>query len=136
MTIRSETRKIERTSAEKARLKAIRAAYQKSKPTLEQLAAQGAEIVPLGTYLAVQRLLADMRRMRQERKMTLEQVAEKAGMDKATLSRLETGKQPNPTVNSLFRVASALGKTIGLRLEGEGPKGRSKRVRKLPASSK
>src|SRR5262245_20161815 len=132
MTIRSETRKIERSAAEKARLKAIRAAYQKTKPTLEELAAQGAEIVPLGTYLAVQQLLADLRRTRQVRKLTLEQVAEKAGMDKATLSRLETGKQPNPTVDSLFRVASALGKTISLRLEGARVNGRSRRTRKAP----
>ncbi|HJZ93837.1 MAG TPA: helix-turn-helix transcriptional regulator [Gemmataceae bacterium] len=133
MTIRSETRKIERSPAEKARLKAIRAAYQKTKPTLQELAAQGAEVVPLGTYLAVQQLLTDLRRTRRERKLTLEQVAEKAGMDKATLSRLETGKQPNPTVDSLFRVASALGKTISMRLEGTGLDGRSKRARKAPA---
>jgi len=132
MSIRSETRKIERSPAEKARLKAIRAAYQKSKPSLEELAAQGAEIIPLGTYLAVQQLLADIRRTRQERKLTLEEVAEKAGMDKASLSRLETGKQPNPTVDSLFRVASALGKTISLRLEGGGRNGRSRRPRKVP----
>jgi DNA-binding XRE family transcriptional regulator len=132
MTIRSETRRIDRSAAEKARLKAFRATYQKTKPTLEELAAQGAEIVPLGTYLAVQQLLAELRRTRQERKLTLEQVAERAGMDKATLSRLETGKQPNPTVDSLFRVASALGKTISLRLEGAAPNGGRKRSRKVP----
>src|SRR5262245_64105163 len=135
MTIRSETRKIERTAAETARLRAIRAAYQKSKPTLDQLVAEGAEIVPLGSYLAVQQLLADMRRIRHEQKLTLEQVAERSGMDKAMLSRLETGKQANPTIDSLFRVASALGKTIGLRLENGDPKGRSRRTRKVPTSS-
>jgi len=135
MTIRSETRKIERTAAEKARLKAIRAAYQKSRPTLEQLAAEGAEIVQLGTRLAVQQILADMRRIRHEQKLTLEQLAERAGMDKAMLSRFETGKQANPTVDSLFRVASALGKAIGLRLENGVPKGRSRRTRKAPTPS-
>jgi hypothetical protein len=35
------------------------------------------------------------------------------------------------TVDSLFRVATALGKTIGLRLEGTKPKGR--RATKTPA---
>ena len=124
MKIRSETRKIERSAADKARLKAIRARFQRDKPSLDELAAQGATVVPLGTYLAVQQLLAELRQVRQQQQLTLEQVAERAGMDKAALSRLETGKQPNPTVDSLFRVATALGKTIGLRLESPRPKGR------------
>lgn len=131
MTIRSETRKIERTAADRARLKAIRESIQKAKPTLADLAAKGEVIVPLGSYLAVRQFLAELRQARQEKKLTLEQVAAKAGMDKAVLSRLETGKQPNPTVDSLFRVAAALGKTVGLRLEdGAGP---PRRARKAPA---
>jgi DNA-binding XRE family transcriptional regulator len=129
MTIQSETRTVERSAADKARLKAIRAKFQRDKPSLDELASQGATVVPLGTYLAVQQLLAELRQVRQEQQLTLEQVAERAGMDKAALSRLETGKQPNPTVESLFRVATALGKTIGLRLESPGPK-RRRRSRK------
>ena len=124
MKIRSESRKIERSATEKARLKAIRAKYQREKPSLADLTARGATVVPLGTYLAVQKLLAELRAARQREGLTLEQVAERAGMDKASLSRLETGKQANPTVDSLFRVAIALGKTIGLRLESAPPKGR------------
>jgi len=122
MTMRSETRKIERSPADKARLKALRAKYQREKPGLDDLTARGATVVPLGTYLAVQKLLAELRQARLKEGLTLEQVAALAGMDKAALSRLETGKQPNPTVDSLFRVATALGKTIELRLER--PKGR------------
>jgi DNA-binding Xre family transcriptional regulator len=122
MRIRSETRKIERTAAEKERLRALRAEYQKTKPTLEDLKARGAVVVPLGTYLAVQQLVADLRHQRQLQKLTLEQVAARAGMDKAALSRLETGKQPNPTVDSLLRIATALGMTIDFRLSANGAK--------------
>lgn len=133
MTIRSETRKIERTPADRARLKAIRDSIQKSKPSLDELAAKGAVIVPLGTYLAVQRLLADFRSARREQNLTLEQVAKRAGMDTAALSRLETGKQPNPTVDSLFRVASALGKSINLRLGPGAETKKPRRAKRAPA---
>ncbi|MBO0700566.1 MAG: hypothetical protein J2P46_19370 [Zavarzinella sp.] len=65
MKIRSETRKIERSAAEKERLRVLRAKYQREKPGLDELAARGATVVPLGTYLAVQKLLAELRRARQ-----------------------------------------------------------------------
>ena len=130
MTIRTETRKNERTAADRARLKAIRDSIQKTKPNLDALRAKGETIVPLGTYLAVQELLADFRSCRRKQKLTLEQVAKKAGMDVAALSRLETGKQPNPTVDSLFRVAFALGRTIDFRFgRADSPKKTQRRKR-------
>jgi transcriptional regulator with XRE-family HTH domain len=35
-------------------------------------------------------------------------------MDQATLSRLENGRQPNPTVDTLWRYASAVGRQLVL----------------------
>lgn len=101
MKIRSETRKIERSAAEKARLRAIRAKYQREKPSLGELAARGATVVPLGTYLAFQRLLAELREARQKEGLTLEQVAERAGIPALGMlaarihSRSRGGKTPS-----------------------------------------
>ena len=53
--------------------------------------------------------LAALRRERQARGLSLDQVAARSGMDKAALSRLEGGSQPNPTVATLTRYAAAIG---------------------------
>jgi transcriptional regulator with XRE-family HTH domain len=37
-------------------------------------------------------------------------VAERSGLDRAVVSRLENGKQDNPTVATLMRYAAAVGK--------------------------
>ena len=44
-------------------------------------------------------------------------VENRTGIDKATLSRLETGKQTNPTVDTLVRYAAAVGKQLVLTLQ-------------------
>ena len=41
-------------------------------------------------------------------------VSKITGMDQATLSRLENGRQPNPTVDTLWRYASAVGRQLVL----------------------
>ena len=43
-------------------------------------------------------------------------IAERAKIDKAALSRLESGQQLNPTVNILTRYAQAIGKCLTLGL--------------------
>ena len=39
-------------------------------------------------------------------------LAERTGIDRAALSRLENGAQDNPTINTLQRYAFALGKQV------------------------
>ena len=48
--------------------------------------------------------------------MSLSDVAERSGIDRATLSKLETGKVPNPTVNTLRGLARALNKRLSWSL--------------------
>jgi DNA-binding phage protein len=61
--------------------------------------------------------IIDLRREREARGLSLAEVAERSGIDKAALSRLENGQQSNPTVNTLTRYARALGKRLALTLE-------------------
>ena len=46
--------------------------------------------------------------------MTLAAVSKRTGMDQATLSRLENGRQPNPTVDTLWRYAGPVGRRLVL----------------------
>jgi DNA-binding XRE family transcriptional regulator len=56
-----------------------------------------------------------MRALKAERErqgLSLADMKERTGIDRAALSRLESGQHPNPTIATLMRYAQALGKTI------------------------
>jgi predicted transcriptional regulator len=112
--MKSETRKIERTPEDRARLRAIRERFQREKPSLRKLVEGGdaPAPMPLGTFLNIQVLLARLKKEREAAGLSLTDVAERTGMDRAAISRLENGHQANPTVETILRYAAALGKTI------------------------
>lgn len=64
--------------------------------------------------------LAALRRERERQGLSLSDVAERTGMDRATISRLETGKVINPTVGTLRTYAGALGRSVVYRIEPRG----------------
>ena len=64
--------------------------------------------VPLEAYQILQEAIVFLKKKRVEGHLSLDAVAEASGIDKAYLSRLENGKVINPTVDSLFRYASAI----------------------------
>jgi ribosome-binding protein aMBF1 (putative translation factor) len=68
-------------------------------------------------------LVASIRREREALGLSPEQLAERAGLEVATLHRLESGQSFNPTIATLFRLAAALGKhlTVGLDATSAGP---------------
>ena len=57
-----------------------------------------------------------LRDERLARGISLEELAMRSRLDKAALSRLEAGKQTNPTVTTLMRYARALGMRLALSL--------------------
>jgi transcriptional regulator with XRE-family HTH domain len=59
------------------------------------------------------RILGVLKQARQDRGLSLSEIGRRSGIDLAALSRLEGGKNPNPTFETLSRYAEAL----GLRLE-------------------
>lgn len=61
-------------------------------------------------------LIATLRDARLTRGMSLDQLAAKSKLDKAALSRLEAGKQSNPTIATLLRYARALDMPLTLSL--------------------
>jgi ribosome-binding protein aMBF1 (putative translation factor) len=113
-----EHRKIERTPEQMAELKAVRERFQREKPTRKQLEASGeyGPGMPTVTYFAILGFLKQMRELREAAGLSLADMADRTGMDKAFVSRLETG-QGNPTVDTLARYAAALGKRVVFGIE-------------------
>ena len=102
------------TAADRARHQAIREKF-KDRPTIEELEARGelsGEPMKTGAYFAVRVLLHELKQARIAAGLTLATVADRCGIDEATLSRLENGKQRNPTLDTLWRYADGLGRRL------------------------
>ena len=103
-----------KTAEERVRERALREKLQKEKPSLEDLVRDGAcdpdAVMTMGMYFDVQRALQALKRERERSGLSIGDVAERSGLDRAVVSRLENGKQDNPTVATLMRYAAAVGK--------------------------
>ncbi|HEY4759083.1 MAG TPA: helix-turn-helix transcriptional regulator [Thermoguttaceae bacterium] len=108
-------RKINRTPDEQRQLARIRKNFQRERPGLEDLLASGdaAEAVSQGEYLDLRVMLATLKKYRKSQELSLTDVAKRCGMDRAAISRLENGVYVNPTVDTLYRYAQAIGADIG-----------------------
>ena len=77
----------------------------------------------LGDHMDFAVFLASARKEREARGLTLSEVAARMGCDHAAVSRLESGKQPNPTVNTVMHYVEAIGLRIawGLAERDDAP---------------
>ncbi len=62
-------------------------------------------------------LVCRLKRIREERGLSLRQAAGRAGLNSEALSRLENGKNPNPTLDTLYRYAAAVGARLSLTIQ-------------------
>ena len=110
-------KKPKRSAAELARLRAIREKFQRQRPSLDELVASGEYTAPIPQpeYLMMLELAAELKRTRQARRLSLADVAKRSGIDKAALSRIESGQNANPTIGTLQTIARAFG--VRLRFE-------------------
>ena len=103
-----------KTAEERAREQELRERLQKEKPSLEDMIRTGEcdpdAVMTMGMYFDVQGALQALKRERQRCGLSLADVARRSGLDRAVVSRLENGKQDNPTVATLMRYAAAVGK--------------------------
>jgi ribosome-binding protein aMBF1 (putative translation factor) len=77
------------------------------------------EFPPITPDESLLETLATLRAERERQGLSLADVAERTHMDKATLSKLETGKVANPTYLTIRTYARALGKRVAWRIEEE-----------------
>lgn len=129
-----------KTAKERARERTLREKLQKQRPSLEDLIRDGAcdpdAVMTMGMYFDVQKALQALKRERKQLGLSISDVAERSGLDRAVVSRLENGKQDNPTVATLMRYAAAIGKRFLWSYEnlaakssqGDGKAGRPRRT--------
>lgn len=114
MKVRRVFRANQKTINEQACEQTLREELQRDKPALEDLIRSGQcdpdAVMTMGMYFDIQLALRDLKQERVECGLTIADVAERSGLDRAVISRLENGKQDNPTVATLMRYAAALGK--------------------------
>jgi transcriptional regulator with XRE-family HTH domain len=63
----------------------------------------------LADHLDFAMFIASARKAREAKGLSLSEIAEKMGTDHAAVSRLESGKHANPTVNTVMRYVEAIG---------------------------
>ena len=129
MPIKRVQKKIGWTAEDRARHRAIRETF-KDKPTLEELVARGelsGNPVSLGAYLNLRLLVGNLRKLREQVSLSLSDVAERSGMDKAMLSRLENGHVANPGIETISRYLDALDKVLEWRVTDASARARSVR---------
>lgn len=107
-------RRIERTPEQQRQWDEIRERFQRERPGLDDLLASGdvTDVASQGEYLDLRVMLAELKKHRQRRGLSLADVAERSGMDRSAVSRLENGVYVNPTVDTLYRYAEAIGAEI------------------------
>jgi predicted transcriptional regulator len=105
-----------KTPKERGAENALREKLQQERPSLQDLVRSGEcdpdAVMTMGMYFDVQTVLKALKWERERCGLSIGDVAERSGIDRAVVSRLENGKQDNPTVATLMRYAAAIGKRL------------------------
>jgi transcriptional regulator with XRE-family HTH domain len=108
-----------RTPEAREREVEVRARYA-DKPDLAKLVRRGEvdpdRIITMGALAALHKALAATRRAREAKGLSLSDVARRARMPLPSLSRLESGKNPNFTFETLAHYAAAVGLDLEIRV--------------------
>lgn len=106
-------RNVKLTDEQKKRHALIREQVERDKPRLNR-EALAAKAQMQAAFAAMRMLKAE----REKRGISLGKLAELSGIDKANLSRMENNINANPTLETLVRIARALGGTIEFHFRG------------------
>ena len=110
---------VQRTAEDLARHRAIREKFRDWRPSPDELVATGeaAAFDLRGEYRQLRPLVEQLKRFRQAEGLTLAEVSRRCGIDQPALSRLENGLNRNPTLDTLWRYAAAVGRRLVLATE-------------------
>src|SRR5438105_2692599 len=118
MKITNVYRKRQRTREEQAKENEVRDIFRDWKPGPEELLASGRWQGPI--IVAGQQefwnAIRQARSCREAQGLTLKDISERCGIDVATLSKLENGKQANPTLFTMLLYVGAIGKRLHFSL--------------------
>jgi DNA-binding XRE family transcriptional regulator len=127
--------KVQWTAEDRARHRAIQDMFRNWHPSPEELIAsgEGANFDLHGEYRELRPFVEEIKRAREAAGLTLGEVSRRCGIDQPALSRLETGHNKNPTLDTLWRYAAAVGRRLVLTTEAirdtRPTQGKAKRVR-------
>ena len=127
--------KVQWTAADRARHQAIREKFRDWHPSPEELIAsgEGANFDLHGEYRGLRPFVEEIKCAREAAGLTLADVSRWCGIDQPALSRLENGHNKNPTLDTLWRYAAAVGRRLVLTTEAirdtRPARGKAKRVR-------
>lgn len=99
----------------------VRERARRERPGPDELTDRGEidELVPHGQFLELRVLVAELRQLRERQGLSLTALSERSGMTRAAISRLENGWNANPTLDTLYRYAAALGAHVGLSVTSQ-----------------
>ncbi len=66
----------------------------------------------MATPQTYKKFVANLKRLRASQGLTQEQLAKAAGINRVSLARLESGVMTNPSLDTLERLATALGASV------------------------
>ncbi|HVA51684.1 MAG TPA: helix-turn-helix transcriptional regulator [Pirellulales bacterium] len=106
--------RVEWTVEDRARHRAIREMFRDWHPSPEELIAsgEGANFDLQGEYRDLRPFVDEIKRAREAAGLTLAEVSRRCGIDQPALSRLENGHNKNPTLDTLWRYAAAVGRRL------------------------
>lgn len=106
------------TPEQEAAERAVRERFQRDKPSLQDLVQSGdvTQVFTMGEYWELRKTFAALKALREQRGLSITDLAERTGMDRAMISRLENGQIDNPTIATMTRYAKALGKKVVVSL--------------------
>jgi len=123
------------TAEDRARHQSIRDMFRDWHPSPEELIAtgEGANFNLHGEYRELRPFVEEIKRAREAAGLTLAEVSRRSGIDQPALSRLENGHNKNPTLDTLWRYAAAVGRRLELTTEAirdtRPAQGKAKRAR-------
>ena len=130
MTTRTPIQRPRQQTAEQAAAeKGTRKRFQREKPGLAELLASGDYSAPLSQaeYWDLRKAVLRLKQLREAAGLSLADVAERTGIDRAAICRLENGQHQNPTIGTLNRYADALGKRLSFQVVDVGKRRASSR---------
>ena len=106
------------TPEQEAAERTLRDQFQKDRPSLQELVDRGdiGQVFTMGEYWELRKTFAALKALREHQGLSITDLAQRTGMDRAMISRLENGLVDNPTIATVTRYAQALGKHVMVSL--------------------
>ena len=121
------------SDAQRKAFRRIRERLDRERPSLQDALASGEYEGPfrMGDYWETARIIVQLREARRAAGLTQRNLSQRTGIDATAISRIESGRQPNVTLQTLQRLADGLGLRLRITLAQGKSESRKSRRRKM-----